>query len=125
MTKDFQIDTYLKKMPSDSKNGLCKVCNSKVFWGRDRVMTHKSKNCKGISESERLWFSRCATNPTYEISITSGIFWLNECSLLVSGSTKVSRFSSHVKFVMETELNQGAPRIIGICKAATTNSISL
>lgn len=57
----FDISSYLHRNSSNKKYGICKVCQVEVYWGRDRVLSHKSRSCKGISQAEKLLFKNHKT----------------------------------------------------------------
>lgn len=39
------ISDYLENFNADTKRGTCKVCQALVFWSRERVASHKRRNC--------------------------------------------------------------------------------
>ncbi|EPZ35912.1 hypothetical protein O9G_005415, partial [Rozella allomycis CSF55] len=52
----FDVSEYL--CSKNGGNGKCKACGKTVYWGRQKVISHKRASCKDIPEIERDFFKR-------------------------------------------------------------------
>lgn len=56
-------------LPIRKPYGTCRSCNQSVFWGRDRVASHKRGTCKNVSSEERDLFSTLKKGKEVEIIV--------------------------------------------------------
>ena len=52
------ITEYLTRDESVKGRGFCKLCNTSVLWNRQKLASHKRKNCELASEEERKFFAK-------------------------------------------------------------------
>jgi hypothetical protein len=82
MTSAFDVKHYLKSLNKATNRGVCKTCDKEVYCSKDKLFSHKRKNCF-IPENEiQLWKAK----PTVISEIV-------ELSSLASSVCSSSRFS--------------------------------
>jgi hypothetical protein len=67
----FDINNYLKA--KNGNRGTCGVCSKDVVWSRAKIISHKSANCTGITDKEKLFFQSQRNSSITVVSTASSV----------------------------------------------------
>lgn len=54
----FAVSEYLENYNKVTKAGNCKACQAVVGWKRERVASHKRRNCANVTREDQIFFAK-------------------------------------------------------------------
>ena len=100
ISNKFLIESYLNRIPNDSKHGTCKIpdCGKPVGWQRREVQAHKRASCH-INQREREKWSKIVKEVVTTVPTSLNYTDNNSSSFGVCSSvTSVSSISASNNF---------------------------